>query len=379
MPFERPGLSELREKSRSDVKDSLEEKGALLRFASLRILADVTAGMTHLHYGYLDWIALQCTPATATDEYLDAWGTLKGVTRRTAVAATCRCVRFSGTPGSTVSAGAVLNRADSYQYTLDADVTLDSTGVGTGSVTAVLPDPVDDDTGGGENGNADAGTTLTPDTGQAGVSSTVTMTEAATGGTNAEDEDDYRQRVLYAYRNLPQGGSAADYVQWALEVPGVKMAWCVNRVLGPGTVGVFILADEGDADVVGDDGVASDEDWTYRKATGLKLTVADYIRERQPVTAVVYVMSPVEKSIDMELRGLSDATDAVKTQVMAAIDSVLENVNALNGDGVVNVSDLYYAIADINGTEGFILAIPDENITLSQGEIPVRGTVTWSS
>ncbi|MED8996087.1 phage baseplate protein, partial [Escherichia coli] len=72
MPFKRPGLTELRERSRSDVVSQLEETGALLRFSVLRILADVVAGMTHLHYGYLDWIALQCTPATATDEYLAA-------------------------------------------------------------------------------------------------------------------------------------------------------------------------------------------------------------------------------------------------------------------------------------------------------------------
>ncbi|MED8844577.1 phage baseplate protein, partial [Escherichia coli] len=56
MPFERPGLSELREKSRSYVTGQLDEAGTLLRFSTLGILADVTAGMAHLHYGYLDWI-----------------------------------------------------------------------------------------------------------------------------------------------------------------------------------------------------------------------------------------------------------------------------------------------------------------------------------
>ncbi|HFO9943202.1 TPA: baseplate J/gp47 family protein, partial [Escherichia coli] len=126
-----PGLSELREKSRSYVTGQLDEAGALLRFSTPGILADAVAGMTHLHYGYLDWIAQQCTPATATGEYLAAWGALKGIIRKAAEAAACDEVQFTGTVGSTVSAGAVLNRADGYQYTLDEDVSIDSDGSGT--------------------------------------------------------------------------------------------------------------------------------------------------------------------------------------------------------------------------------------------------------
>ncbi|EFK0565885.1 baseplate J/gp47 family protein, partial [Escherichia coli] len=129
----------------------------------------------------------------------------------------------------------------------------------------------------------------------------------------------------------------------------------------------------------GTDGVATDEDWTDRKATGVQLTVADYIRDYQPVTAVVYVMSPVARSIDFEIQGLSDATAALRAQVESAISEVLYNVDELDGSGVINLSDLYYAIADIEGTDGFILVSPDSNITLSQGELPVTGSITWAT
>ncbi|ENO4039218.1 baseplate J/gp47 family protein [Escherichia coli] len=384
MPFERPGLSELREKSRSRVTGQLEKVGGLLRFSTLGILADAVAGMTHLHYGYLDWIAQQCTPATATGEYLAAWGALKGIIRKAAEAAACEEVQFTGTPGSTVSAGAALNRADGYQYTLDAEVSIDSDGCGTGSITAVLPDPTDDITGGGDDGNADPGTTLTPDVTWSGIDSTVTMVTAATGGSDIEEEEAFRQRVLYAYQNPPQGGAAADYVQWALEVPGVTRAWCVNRALGFGTVGIYIMTDDDSEDNAGGfpdgtDGVATNEGWTDRKATGMQLTVADYIRQYQPVTAVVYVMSPVARHIDFEIQGLSSATAALKASVESAISEVLYNVDELDGSGVINLSELHYAIADIEGTEGFILASPDANIMLSQGELPVTGTIKWTT
>ncbi|EFH6521522.1 phage baseplate protein, partial [Escherichia coli] len=55
------------------------------------------------------------------------------------------------------------------------------------------------------------------------------------------------------------------------------------------------------------------------------------------------------------------------------------NVGEPDGSGVIHLSDLWYAIADTEGTDGFILVSPDSNITLSQGELPVTGTITWAT
>ena len=73
MPFKRPTLSELRDGNRKFMQAELEDVGALLRFANLKVLADMDAGMGHLHYAYLDYIALQTNPFTSTDEYLAGW------------------------------------------------------------------------------------------------------------------------------------------------------------------------------------------------------------------------------------------------------------------------------------------------------------------
>lgn len=71
------------------------------------VLADVDAGMAHLHYGYLDYIALQATPATATDEYLAAWAALKGIYRKPATAAQGK-IQLTGRAGAYVDVGARL-------------------------------------------------------------------------------------------------------------------------------------------------------------------------------------------------------------------------------------------------------------------------------
>ena len=87
----------------------------LLRTAVLKILGDVQAGAAHLQYGYLDWIAQQSNPFTASDEFLEAWAALKSVTRLAATSAT-GTVTFSGTNGTVMPSGTVVVRGDGWRY-----------------------------------------------------------------------------------------------------------------------------------------------------------------------------------------------------------------------------------------------------------------------
>lgn len=381
MPYKRPTLTELRERNRNFIKTSLTSIGQLLRMSVLYVMGDVVAGMSYLHYGYLDYIAKQSNPATATDEWLVAWGALKNKTRKTATAATCTTVAFTGTSGSTVKSGSLLNRSDGYQYTLDAEVTIGTDGTGTGAITAVLPDPTDDSTGGGDDGNADSGTELTLDTAVDGVDSTVTCSVAISGGEDIEEEETFRSRVLLAFQNTPQGGSDADYREWALDVSSVTRAWVSPRILGGGTVGIYIMTD-GDSTTndggfpTGTDGVSSSEtQYAAKVATGIQLTVADYIYSLRPTTAVVYVCSPIKTSIDFTFSGLSDATSTTTTAINAAINNIFFE----NGEpgGKIYLSDINAAIADIDDTDGFIMTSPTANIALDTGEMPVIGTITY--
>lgn len=200
MPYNRPTLTELRSRNKAAALSSLKTVGALLRFSNIGILADVDAGMSYLHYGYIDWIAKQSNPYTATNEYLAAWAALVSIYRKSATAATGAAMTFTGIPGSVIPANTVINRSDDYQYTVDAELTIGSTGTVTGSITAVLPDTATDSTGGGDDGNADAGTTLTLDVAIDGVDSTVTATTAITGGADIEDEEVFRSRMLLTYQ-----------------------------------------------------------------------------------------------------------------------------------------------------------------------------------
>lgn len=389
MPFQRPTLSELRQRNVGYVQSELRGVGSLLRFANLRIVANADAGMAHLHYGYLDYIALQSTPYTATDEWLAGWAALKGVFRKPATAAACPEVHFAGTAGRTAPAGSVINRSDGYTYLLDKAVTIGSDGTGKGAITAVLPDPSADPSGGGAAGNADAGTLLTLDVAIAGVQSQVTAVQAITGGADIEGEEDFRARMLLAYQETAQGGNDEDYEGWALEVPGITRAWVVRRMMGFGTVGIYIMCDgvsgHPDGFPVGDNGVSSFEPENSHVATGDQGQVADHLFTEHNVTAEVWVCSPIKHLVNFTISGIKTASADTKKAINDAIDKVFFTEGrpgvkpAVDTPPVeIDLSSLELAIANVPGAKGFLLVQPSSNISLDVGQLPLRGTVTYT-
>ncbi|MGC6386581.1 baseplate J/gp47 family protein [Ewingella sp. S1.OA.A_B6] len=381
MPYNRPTLSDLRARNLAAIESELKGVGTPLRFSNLNILGSANAGLAYLHYGYLDWIAKQSVPWSATDENLAGWAALKSVTQKAANAGTNNAVIFTGTAGKKIPVGAVLNRGDGYQYTTDTEVTIVDAGSGTGSITAVLLDPNDDPTGGGAAGNTPAGTQLTLDSSISGIDSVITISTAITNGADIESEDAFRTRMLLAYQNTPQGGNDDDYESWALAVSGVTRAWTARRLMGAGTVGVYIMTDgtgtSNNGFPVGTDGISELENWSAVKATGDQGRVADYIYPLQPVTALVYVCSPIRKTVNFIIDGISTADSMTTATINAAIDGVFFESGDPTG-GKVLLSDLVIALSNVSGTSGFILTSPTANIITATGELPVRGTVTYT-
>ena len=127
-----------------------------------------------------------------------------------------------------------------------------------------------------------------------GVTSQGRASSDLTGGSNTEDQEAFRARVMDAYREPPRGGAEMDYATWAISVPGVTRAWCLRNGYGAGTVVVYIMLDAAQAGhdgfPVGQDGVATDEPRGV-PAVGDQLTVANALYPLQPVTALVYVFT----------------------------------------------------------------------------------------
>jgi len=342
-------------------------------------MGDVEAGLAFLHYGYLDWISQMAVPFTAQQEFLEAWAGLVAITRKPATAAS-GTTTFTGTAGAVLPAGTSVVRSDGIAYTTQASGTVGGGGSVTVAVTATVPAAA---------GNAVMGTSMVLGAAVAGINSTGSVTAAITGGADIETDDALRTRMLQRFQAPPQGGSQSDYVTWALQVPGVTRAWCNPNGMGTGTVVVYTMFDDAESAHAGfpqgADGGATLEPRTAA-ATGDQLAVANWLYALQPVTALVYSVSPIATPVNFTITGLSSAGAAVQAAVAAAIVEVFRQqaspggIPLLNGTigGTVDLSYINSAIAAIAGTTPFVITSPTANITMATGHMPTLGTITWA-
>jgi uncharacterized phage protein gp47/JayE len=375
MPFSRPSLSTLRTQVKQQIAAAVPGSDPLLKFSNLGVLGDVQAGLAHLHYGYLDWIAQQSNPSTATDEYLEAWGALKGVYRNPPTRAT-GTITFSGTNGTVLPSGTPVARGDGKTFTTTGSGT-----VSAGVVTVAAQADADITGLTGAWGNCDVGTSFSLGVPVAGIGAAGTAATAFTGGTDIQDDDSLRSEILLAYQSVPQGGSAADYVRWARAVAGVTRAWCVPHGDGGGTVSVYFMMDVAQAVhggfPQGTDGRATAET-RGTVATGDQLAVANAIYPVQPVTALVRGRAPTPNTVAFVINGLTLASPATKTAVEAAIDQVLLDFGSVGSSSTtVPISYIQAAVAAVPNTSGFVITSPAGNIVSPAGSLPVRGATTY--
>lgn len=370
MPFLTPSLTTLQQQAISDITTANlpTSTGSLLRNAILRILAYVQAGIAYGHYGYLDYIAQQSTPFTSTDEYLESWAALKGVTREPPSAA-IGFVTFTGTNGTNIALGTVVSRSDGVQYET-------TSGVAIASGTATIPVIA---TTTGLTTNDDIGNLYTLSGPIAGVTSVVTS-GGMTGGTDIESDDSLRTRMLIVYSSPPSGGNAEDYVSWALAVPGVTRAWTLPNGSGLGTVVVWTMMDLTEANFNGfPQGTAGGATLETRTApaTSDLLRVANYIYPLRPVTAEVISAAPAPLTINVEIQNLQPSNSTIQAQITTAIQNALVSVGDPTGTNVY-MSEIAAAIESVPGVQWYTLVSPNTPVAIPIGSLPVLGTVTWT-
>jgi uncharacterized phage protein gp47/JayE len=360
-------LTELQSQAVNDIAAALPT-GTPLHNSILRILAMAQAGFAHSHYGFLDWIAHQSVPFTATGEFLEAWAALKGVLRSPAAVAQGSAT-FQGLAGTTIALGTSVQRGDGVTY-----VTTEEAVVAISGFISVALEAVE----AGKSGNAGAGTTLVLSNPITGMQNTATSVSAITGGSDDEDDDSLRTRMNLRYAAPPQGGSQADYVDWAFQVPGVSRAWALGNGAGPGTVIVYTMFDQAQAAhggfPQGTSGVATLET-RDTPATGNQLAIANHIYPLRPVTAIVYAASPQAQAINVTLTNLSPNTTAVRDGIQAALADLYRREGTPLGS-TIYPSDINAAIESVQGINRFTLQSPVAPVDTNVGFLPVTGTLS---
>jgi uncharacterized phage protein gp47/JayE len=394
MPWPTPNLTTLQQQATNDILSANITDNAgntitsLLTKSVLRVLALVTAGFAYLHFGFIAWIAKQATPFTATDEYLAAWMGLKGVTRKEASAAT-GTMQFPATVS--LPANTLINRnSDGSQYQ-----SVGTTSVSGGNVTPNVVALVE-----GSAGTINPGDPVAIATPIAGITSAGVCISSTQPGQDQELDPSLRARGLAVYAAPPQGGSATDYVNWALALPAVTRAWplsnynAITSTNTNGVVSVLFMEDVAEAAFgglpQGTNGCSTSEtrntggSGSYPLATGDQLAVANAIQPLKPVTSLTLACAPTANSINFTLSQLIPNTTPILDGAKAALQQMMTLVGTPGGTlrpdgnpgGELYESDWNAALDSVDGMLAFAVSSPTGTITSATGAIPTLGTVT---
>ena len=348
MTFARPSLSDLVERARSDIEARLPGADARLRHSVLDVLARTHAGATAGLYGLLDYLSRQLMPDSAEGEYLARWASIWGVRRKPAVAAEASATA-TGVDGAAIPAGTELQRTDGARYAVVSDAAIAS-GTATIAVAAVEP---------GALGDLAPASQLTFTSPVAGVNAIATVTTLDTAGSDEEADADLLARLLDRIQKPPQGGTANDYVQWALAQPGVTRAWAYGEWLGLGTVGVTFVMD-GRIDILPE---PADVDAVQ--------AALDLLR---PVTADLTVFAPSSQAVDFVIRIVPDSP-----AVRAAIEAELADLFAREAEpgGTLYRSRIGEAVSLAAGEFRHVVEAPALDVTATPGVLLVLGNVSF--
>ncbi|WP_295628526.1 baseplate J/gp47 family protein [uncultured Intestinimonas sp.] len=302
-------------------------------------------------YVQCDWVNRQCFPQTAQGEYLDLHAQLRGVERREATAAE-GVLRFTvdaaGAADREIAAGTVCMTAGLTRFETIEAGTLEAGETSVDIRARALE--------AGSAGNVAAGTILQMAVAPVGVSR-CTNPAAFTGGTDREDDETLRARVLETYRRLPNGANAAFYQQGALSFDEVAAAAVIPRPRGVGSVDVVVSTAAG------------------APSAELLEELEDYFEARREIAVDVQVRAPEMETVDVTVQVAAEEgqdAQAVQDAVEAALRGWFDGRRL--GQSVLRAA-LGELVFHVEGVANYALTAPAADVAVEVDVLPRLGTL----
>lgn len=299
-------------------------------------------------------------PQFASGPFLDWHGEPIGVFRRAATHSTGD-VLIAGKTATIIPRGTLLatigdeNEAG-FLFEVVNTVAIDEYGQALARVKAVDP---------GVSGDVPAGSIRGIVKSINGITE-ITNPERTEGGTDEEDDDPYRFRIVDRHQNKPLSGSRKDYERWAREVPGVGDVIVLPLWNGPKTVKVLVTD-------------------TERKLATIELIEAvqmhiapdgDLGGGLAPIGALVTAGTIMTVPVDISLVSLAVSEDYEPEDVKA---NIKDSINIYFSDKpLVKWSEVGAVITNTAGVAdhgGWLLNGSIDNIVLEKGERAIVGEV----
>ena len=346
--FNRPSFQQLIDRTESDFKASLGLT-TVLRRSVTSALSRVIAATSHNLHSHLDYIARQLFPDQADAINLERHASIYGFARREAVFAefTADCVFTSV---ATLPAGAILKRSDNTEFIVSESVT---------SASAETLSVEIEATEAGSLFNTSSGSVLTLESPISGIENELTITLTIIEGSDVEDDESLRSRLIARIQAPPSGGTIDDYKSWAFEVADVGRVWVLTDHTETYAVGVTAVTTSGDATSV----AKTDE-------------IRANIDAQKPVTAKTVVFSPIEQPVDLEI-SITPNTLEVRTEVEAELRDLFTREAQVRG-AYAGVGQPVYAgsIALSKISEAVSIAAgEDDHVITSPATAPAPGEV----
>lgn len=381
MAIVRPTLGDLREQVRGDADAILGGIDARLERGLLEVMLMAQVGALHEAYGYLQALADDLFPDTATTSALDRWAGLFGLSRGGATFAQGWIGGAGADPVGLVPDGTVFRRADGVEYERVATGNLPD-----GSpITPAAGEPIDwtliGETGtgyaypvravvSGEDGNLAAGASVSLVSPIANVPTQMSvLTTGIAGAVDAQTDEALRALLLARIQAPPQGGTAADYERWALEASTdddpVTRVFVVEPTPGDNLVTVYVV----------DDGGGFPSANPPNTTPTARANVLAYITERKPLASRVDVLQPTLVALNLTLSIAEPAAE-----IVSAIENEIDGFLIDNHDIATDIplSLLQSAINTAAGSIDVSITVPASNPNPGAGGLYYRGAITWT-
>ncbi|QZY56717.1 baseplate J/gp47 family protein [Crassaminicella profunda] len=306
-----------------------------------------------------DYILKQAFPQTATeDKYLEMHGELaKKTDRKLSTPAVGGVFMGRKTPfleDILIKIGTIISTdEESYRERITA-VTTENRILKAGDLEVEVPIKTEMN---GKKYNLEAGSLtvlVTPPTGIEYVRQDTFLKD----GTDLEDFEVYRQRILKVKRNPERGGAPSDYEVWATSVDGVTFAKSFPVARGGGTIDILITTDSG---------VPSDK---------LVQKVQAYINEKRPTGADPLVIKPKLFMIDLDVQVIPKVGETLESIRSDIILSIKEYIQSVSIGGTIYKNAIINAIFETKKVvNAKIISFVEEEMVLKTTEVAKAGDI----
>lgn len=198
-----------------------------------------------------------------------------------------------------------------------------------------------------------------------GVTLTSVKNEAAAAeGYDEEPDEQYRKRILAKKQKVVTGGNREQYRQWSVSVEGVSKAKVIDLYDGPGTVGVFLVA-EGNTTASPD----------------LIEKVSEYIESVRPCGADASVMSAEAVQISVAAAVVLYGTDTenTKAEFTGLLEEYLQDIpfseKKKTTVSYMRIADLLLKVEGVEDIHSITVNGAASSVILGETQFPVAGLV----